>query len=200
MAEFPIEGKMISLFPPYLSGGVTLFRTITNYLRLGVDYNFSSTGSRAYYSDYSGSRVASMIVKSHQIGVALNYRLLGGYKFELLTFGSLSASISNLEISESINAGSQYFGSYSNGYISRYKSTSPSVSIGLEGLYHGAKHSFGIDAGYLHDFTNDLMNAKYPTYYLTDPNDPERALTADWSGFRAHIKILFWFNRPLEDE
>jgi hypothetical protein len=199
LAGFPVEGKMISLFPPYLSGGVGFFRTMTNDLRIGIDYNFSSTGAKAYYSDYSGERSTTIIVKANHIGASVYYRLLGGSKFELLATGSLSAIISNLELSETLGANSRYFGSFLDGYTSSYKSVSPSVSAGLEALFHADKYSFGVDAGYCHDFTNDLIYADDSKYYLTDPNDPERILTADWSGFRAHIKILFWFNRPNRD-
>ena len=200
LAGFPVEGKMISLFPPYFTGGVSVFRTMNAYLRMGIDYNYSSTGARAYYSDYSGSRSSDMIVKAHQIGVSANYRLLGDNKFELLATASLSATISKLEISELISASSIYFAGISSGYNSTYKSTSPAVSVGLEGLYHGDRYSFGIDAGYYHDFTNDLIYAQDSSYKLTDPNDSERILTSDWSGFRAHVKIIFWFSKPQRDD
>jgi hypothetical protein len=60
-------------------------------------------------------------------------------------------------------------------------------------MYKLKKVSMGMDAGYLVDLQGNL---KYTGdgNPLLDPNDTDRVLSSDWTGWYAHIKALIWLN------
>ena len=192
--NFPVEGKMISLYPPYLNTSVGFFKEMTDFIRLGIEYTFASTGARASYSDFSGYRLADQIFKSHLIGFNVKYLLSGGDRFELLGSGTLSASYNLLEISESILTNTSFFGTYYDAYSINYRSFSPQISAGLQGLVHFGKYAVGLDAGYCLDIGGELRERDDPDYKLTDPANSVKAIYSDWSGFRVGLKLLISFN------
>jgi hypothetical protein len=68
---------------------------------------------------------------------------------------------------------------------------SPSGSAGLELLYNFTDSAIGIEAGYLVDLPGNLSNTESGTDLL-DPEDRNKILTMDWSGWRLGIKGIIW--------
>jgi hypothetical protein len=188
METFPVEGKIISSFPAYSYSTVGFFKQVSPVLRLGAGYGYASTGSRANYTDYSGTLSSEIAATSHRIGLTVAYRLAGGDPLELLLSGRVDANFSRVEALTSI-----YVLGFSDGFFSNYRAVNPSATGGLELLYHTGTLSFGVEAGYRYDVPGKLGEADSRSK-LQDPNDRQRILTTDWSGIRAGIKALIWLD------
>jgi len=186
LESYPVEGAVISSFPPYFTGSAQVIHQFMTNLRAGAGYTYTSTGGRMDYTDYSGNIETNMIAISHRFGVSVNYSILGGERLDLSLFGKLDANITHLDISSTINA----LG-LSNGLQNKYKSLSPNGSAGLELVYKLKDSAIGLEAGYLVDLAGDLSNRESGSDLL-DPNDRQKTLTADWSGWRAGIKGIIW--------
>jgi len=186
LGSYPLEGAVISSFPPYFTGSAHVIHQFLPHLRGGAGYSYSTTGGRTDYSDYSGNVETDMTAVSHRFGVSINYSILGGERLDLSLYGKLDANLSYFDISSTINVMG-----LTNGVQNKYSSISPSGSAGLELLYKLKESAIGIEAGYLVDLPGELSNRESGTD-LQDPNDSQRILTTDWSGWRIGIKGIIW--------
>lgn len=189
LESYPVEGAVISSFPPYYSGSVTLLRPIYPQLKLGAGYTYTTTGGKTNYTDYSGNINTDMTAVSHRLGLSAYYSLLGSDHLDLSLFGNIDANFTSLDISTVI-----YVLGFSNRIINKYRSISPNGSVGLEFLYKFKDASIGIDGAYLVDIPGHLKNKENETE-LTDPNDRRRVLTSDWTGWRFGIKGIIWISK-----
>jgi len=186
LTSYPLEGEMISSFPPYYSGSANYIRQFYPHLRAEFGYAFTSTGARANYSDYSGSLDTDMTAISHRLGASLNYSLISSDRLDLSLYGRLDGNYTTLDITTNI-----YVLGLSNIVNYKYSSISPNGSMGLEILIKFKESAIGIEGGYLVDLPGKLKNRESGTDLL-DPNDSQRVLTSDWSGWRVGIKGLIW--------
>lgn len=185
--SYPVEGAVISSFPPFTSASVSFFRQWFPLVRIGAGYVYTSTGGKSDYSDYSGNISTIMLARSHRVGAFAAYTLFGNDHLDFSLFGRLDANITSLEITSAI-----YAGGYTNGLINKYRSVSPNGSVGLELTYRFKDLAIGIDGGYLVDLPGELSEKGTK---LLDPVDSRRALTADWTGWRAGLKAVFWLSK-----
>ncbi|MEN8226548.1 MAG: hypothetical protein ABFS38_00230 [Bacteroidota bacterium] len=188
LSTYPVEGKIISSFPPYPSASVSFFKQWFPQVRIGAGYAYTSTGGKSDYTDYSGNIHTTIMAASHRVGAFVSYTVLGNDHFDLSLFGRLDANLTRVEVSSSI-----YAGGYSNALLNEYRSISPNASTGLELTYSFKDFAIGMDGGYLVDFPGDLTDNERDSK-LYDPVDGERILTSDWTGWRASIKVIFWLN------
>jgi len=186
LASYPLEGAVLSSFPPYFTGSAQVVHQFLTHLRGGAGYSYSTTGGRSDYSDYSGNVETDMLATSHRFGVSLYYSILAGERLDLSLYGTADAHLSYLDITSNI-----FVLGYTSGIQNTYQSMSPSVSAGLELLYNFKESALGMEAGYLVDIPGDLSNRESGTDLL-DPNDPDRILATDWSGWRISIKGIVW--------
>lgn len=186
LGSYPLEGAIISSFPPYFSGSVHVVHHFLTHLRAGAGYTYTTTGGKTDYTDYSGSVETNMTAISHRLGVSVNYSIMGNDRLDLSLYGKVDANLSSIDISSSI----EVLG-LKNGIQNKYKSVSPNLSAGLELLYKFKESAVGIEAGYLVDTTGELSNKESGTDLL-DPNNPQRILTSDWTGWRLGIKGIIW--------
>lgn len=184
LESYPVEGSIVSSFPPYATASFGLLRQWFPMVKIGAGYTYSSTGGKSDYSDYSGTIYTIMVARSHRLGVFVSYSLFGNDHLDFSLFGRVDANITSLDITSVINAGG-----YSNGLINKYRSVSPNGSAGLELMYRFSDLAIGIDAGYLVDLPGELSEDGNE---LSDPADSRRVLTADWTGWRANLKAVFW--------
>jgi hypothetical protein len=77
---------------------------------------------------------------------------------------------------------------FSNTILNKYRTISPAGTVGAELIFKFGGFSLGLDAGYLVDLTGELKHTK-DNGYLLDPNDQDRALTTDWTGWQLHLAI-----------
>jgi len=81
----------------------------------------------------------------------------------------------------------------SNIFNTKYSSISPSGSLGAELIYNLKGVSLGMDAGYLLDLKGELTD-KEDGNPLLDPNNTDRILRSDWSGWFVHLKAIIKLN------
>ena len=184
LETYPVEGKITSSFPPYTSASVTLFKGFSDYLRLGGSYSYSTTGGKSSYQDYSGDIYTEITATSHRFGAYISYTILGGDRLDLNLNGRLDANVTSMTVESFYTI---YI--YSNGLSNKYRSVSPSGSIGAELMYRLKEISLGMEAGYQIDLQGDLKDPENDNPLL-DPNDGERVLTSDWSGWYVRISAL----------
>lgn len=188
LESYPVEGKIISSFPIYAVESISAFRQFSPALRIGAGYVNTTTGGRSDYSDYSGHMETDISAASHRLGIFASYRVAGSDPLELSVYGRLDANISRIEILTTI-----YVLGLSDGAFYDYKSVSPNASAGLELLYRFKQVSIGLEGGYLVDKPGKLSYKKSGSE-VRDPNDRDRILTTDWSGFRTGIKAIIWLD------
>ncbi len=184
LSTYPVEGKVTSSFPPYTNASLTVFKQLYDYIRLGGTYSYSTTGGKSSYADYSGSIYTEINAVSHRLGAYLSYIVLGGDRLDLSLNGHLDANFTNLTIQS-------YYTIYSftDGLSNKYRSISPSVSVGGELMYKIKSVSLGLEGGYLVDLKGNLKDTDDGDP-LADPMDTSRVLSSDWTGWYAQLKVL----------
>ncbi len=186
LASYPVEGKMISTFPPYYSGSFNLIKAIQMQVYAGAGYTYTSTGGKLNYTDYSGSLTTQLSAISHQFGAFIQTSVLNDGRFDLSVYGKLNANLTLLNISSII-----YVLGYSNGRSYNYSSLSPGGSAGLEFSYFLKEISLGVYGGYMVEMPASLYDKKNRSP-LSLPSDPQREVTAEWTGWRVGIKATVW--------
>lgn len=188
LGTYPVEGKVTSSFPPYTSASLTIFKELYDYLRVGGAYSYSTTGAKASYQDYSGEIYTQISATSHRLGGYISYTLLGGDRLDLSLSGRVDANFTSMLIESYY----QIY-NYGNGLSNKYRSISPSGTLGGELIYKLRNISLGMEAGYLVDLQGDLKETEDGDPLL-DPNDRERVLSSDWSGWYARISLILNFS------
>lgn len=185
---YPVEGKITSSFPPFTSASFTVFKQLYDHIRVGGRYNYSTTGGKSSYADYSGNIYTEFNAVSHRLGAYLSYLVLGGDRLDLSLNGSLDANYTSMTIQS-------YYTifNFSDGMSNKYRSISPSIAAGGELMYKLKKLSLGMDAGYLVDLKGNLKDTSDGDPLL-DPNDLDRVLSSDWTGWYVQLKALIWLD------
>ena len=188
LSTYPVEGKITSSFPPFTAASFTVFKQLYDHIRVGVRYNYSTTGAKSSYADFSGDIYTEFNAVSHRLGAYLSYLVLGGDRIELSLNGSLDANYTSMTIQS-------YYTifNYSDGLSNKYRSISPSIAVGGELMYKLKKLSLGMEAGYLVDLKGNLKDTSDGDPLL-DPNDLDRVLSSDWTGWYLQLKTLIWLD------
>jgi hypothetical protein len=188
LGTFPVEGKILSSFPPYSYLTLGYVKQALPRLRIGLGYAATTTGGRANYTDYSGSIHSDIAATSHRVGATVNYRVAGSDPLELSVFGRLDVHYSKIEMMNTV-----YVLGLSDGVLANYRAFSPGTSAGIEILYRLRNLSFGLEGGYMLDIPGKLKD-KDSGKDWTDPNDRQNVITSDWSGLRAGVKLYLWID------
>ncbi len=188
MDTYPVEGKVISSFPTYITGSLGFLKQYNPTLRIGGGYSYSATGAKSNYTDYSGYIGTEMQVASHRIGAFTAYSVLGGDWFELSVYGRIEVKYTLMEITSSI-----YALGYTDQIANKYSSISPGASAGLEFMIHLREFSISAEGGYEIDAPGKL-SYRDSKDDLLDPRDHDRVLTSDWTGWCAQVKLLLWLD------
>jgi hypothetical protein len=186
---YPVEGRITSSFPPFTNLSFILVKEWYDHIHIGGGYSYSTTGGKSSYSDYTGNISTEISASSHRLGAYLSYTIVGGERLDLSLSGRLDFNLSSVNIESAINV----LG-FINRIYNQYRSLSPSGTAGLELMYKFSGFSLGLEAGYLVDLGGNLTNTESKDE-LSDPNDRNRILTTDWTGWHAGIKIQIWFNQ-----
>ena len=188
LSTYPVEGKITSSFPPFTTASFTVFKQLYDHIRVGGRYNYSTTGAKSSYADYSGDIYTEFNAVSHRLGAYLSYLVLGGDRIDLSLNGSLDANYTSMTIQS-------YYTifNYSDGLSNKYRSISPSIAVGGELMYKLKKISLGMEAGYLVDLKGDLKDTSDGDPLL-DPNDLDQVLSSDWTGWYLQLKTLIWLD------
>lgn len=188
LGTYPVEGKITSSFPPYISFSFTGFKQLYDHIRIGVAYGYSNTGGKSSYADYSGNISTEFSATSYRLGAYISYLVLGGDRLGLSLNGRMDANFTSMTIQSSYS-----IYSYLNGNTNKYRSISPALTVGTDLMYRLQKLALGFEGGYLVDLTGDLKNSDSGNPLL-DPNDLEKTLSADWTGWFVQLKAQIWLN------
>jgi len=186
LSTYPVPGKITSSFPPYTSVAISGFKQLYDQIRLGLAYSYTTTGGKSSYADYSGNISTEMTAISHRVGGYISYRVLSGSRLDLSLNGRMDANITSMTIQSYYEIYSYY-----NGLSNKYRSISPSASVEAELMYKLRGFSLGINAGYLADLAAELEDVENGDPLL-DPNDLERTLVSDWTGWYVQLKAQIW--------
>jgi len=188
LGTYPVEGKITSSFPPFATASINLMKQGFAYLHFGGGYTYSTTGGKSSYADPTGSIITEMDLSSHRLGAFLTYTIWEREHIDIALNGRVDLNLTTVEISSGVNVLGLI-----NRIYNQYRSLGPSVSGGLECMYKFENLAVGILGGYLVDIPGDLSKTDGDDP-LTDPNDSERVLTANWTGWHVGIKTRFWLN------
>jgi hypothetical protein len=188
LSTYPAEGEITSSFPPYTSFSINLFKVLYDHIHVGAGYSYSTTGGKSSYADYSGHIITDITATSHRLGAYISYLVMGGDHLNLALNGRLDAILTNVSV-ESFYS----IYNFSDGIENEYRSISPGGSVGAELMYNFKSFSMGTDAGYLVDLQGNLKDSGNGDP-LVDPNDTDRVLRSDWTGWYVHLKALIWLN------
>lgn len=183
LSTYPVEGRITSSFPPYTSSSLVFFMQLYDQVRVGGGYSYSTTGGKSDYTDYSGNLSTEMVATSHRLGGYLAYTVLGGDRVDLCLFGKVEANLTSLTIESSYS-----ILNYSNRLYNKYRSLSPSGTIGTEVNFKFGRFSLGAEAAYLVDLTGKLKDTDDGDNLL-DPADSEKTLVTDWTGWLLQISV-----------
>lgn len=188
LESYPVEGKIISSFPAYTMTSFGWVHQWYPMVRINAGYAFATTGAKSNYTDYSGYITTLMKAVSHRAVVSAYFSLMNLDWFEISAFGRIDVKYSRIDITSNLYS----FGA-SGATENSYSSWSPGLGGGAEMLVHLEKYSFGVEGGYEFDIQGKLTNINSKTE-LADPNDPDRILTSDWTGWFAQAKFILWFD------
>lgn len=187
LGAYPVEGKTISSFPAYTMGSLAWIHQLYPMVRISAGYAYSTTGAKSNYTDYTGSITTLMDAVSHRAAASISYSLIDGDWFEISVLGRVNMKYTRMDISTNLyalGASGRTEGSYT--------SWSPGVAGAAEFMVHLEKYSFGVEGGYELDAQGKLSNNEDKSDLL-DPNNPERVLTTDWTGWFAQARFILWF-------
>ena len=187
LSTYPVEGKITSSFPPFSAFSVLVFKQLFEQIRIGGGYSFSTTGGKSSYSDYSGSLITEMAATSHRLGAYLSYSVWGGELLDLSLYGKAEACMSDLFIQSNYT-----IASYTNILQNKYRAISPAGTVGAELSFRIKSYALGLSAAYLVDLTGELKE-KEEGNPLLDPNDFERTLHSDWTGWQLQFSVQIPF-------
>lgn len=190
METYPVEARVISSFPPFTSSSAGVIKRIYPQFKAGAAYGWATSGSKADYTDYSGSIRTTITAVSHRLGIFAIYTVLGGERLELSLQGRVDVNMTRMDVSSYLVAAG-----YSNGVDNKYRAISPQLSALAELMYNFSKLSLGLEGGYLVDIPGSLKGSGGGPD-LTDPADNRTLLSSDWTGWRAGIKAILWINGP----
>lgn len=189
IAGMPVEVKGFSMFPPYSSFRLNLFKQNESGLKYCIVYAYSNTGAHANYSDYSGFLNLNQTIKAYQLGASASYRIFNRNYFDINGYGDLRLSHVRNEVNANITT--SYF--YENNTLI-LKANTPSVEIGLDAMYHFSKITVGMEGGYLYDMGAKFKAGESSVASPAVPIKPTGELHSGMSGFRVGLKFLLWFN------
>ncbi len=190
METYPVEARVISSFPAYTSTSAGMVKRLYPHVKVGAAYGFSTSGSKADYSDYSGAIRTTIVAVSHRLGALAAYTPLSGERLELSVYGRIDLNMTRMDVSSYLVAAG-----YSSGVENKYRAFSPQLSAFAELLYNLGRFSLGIEGGYLVDIPGELKGSGGGPD-LTDPAGGRELLTSDWTGWRTGIKMILWLDFP----
>ena len=188
-SEFPVNAEVTSSFPPFWNFECS-FTNVTRGLVTGGAINYTSTGGRIYYSDYSGmlsiDKLLSHVGISGIIGGKIN---INHEKYLLLAQLRPSLLMTTFTIKSDQSVGGQ-------SENESYKFTSLGLSLQPTFSITRKFGNFGLQA--LAGYNLNVLQGKL---YLEDGDeayitmDDEKPLKADWSGFRVSFGINYQVSR-----
>lgn len=144
LSDLPFTAKIIHSFPPSIFyRSAILFRT-DSILSIGLNFSYSSTGSRISRKDYSGEYRFDQIISSVSPGVAFR-AVISNRKIKIEQYTNVNYSHTRLQIEESLIVGTDPGALNTTYYSTKFFET----ELGMSCYYSLGSYSFGFFGGYL---------------------------------------------------
>jgi len=184
----PLE--IVHRFPPYFSFGAELGFKITDRSVAGVWYDFTSTGGRLHYKDYSATTRMDQVLKCSQIGMFFQTRINRSEEWRLFATGHASVVPTKAQYTTELSIGSD---SEVNSYS--FKSSNIGLRPGIMLQRKVSKILLQGSIGYEFQTHDVLHNDGGELRTYSGEN-----VTAEWDGLRATIGIGFSLARRPSSE
>lgn len=181
-----IQAKITDEFPAFAGFRFGVKYPVDAYLYLGAFGEFTSTGGRIHYQDYSGELVNELLTTYYAFGGMIGDKLIISDNFFIDAHASLLLIASDLEIKSVLRINNQTestiygFGSFSLG-------AEPTIMPSY--TYHSVTVS--IYASYLFYPPSELEYDSHADAYLIHEN--KERVTINWSGIRYGMVVGFEF-------
>jgi hypothetical protein len=185
----PLE--IVHRFPPYFSFGAELGFKFTDRSVAGVWYDFTSTGGRLHYKDYSATARMDQVLKCSHVGMFFQTRINRSEEWRLFATGHASAVLSKALFSTELSIGND---SDVNQYS--FKSTNIGLRPGIMLQRNVKKIILQGNIGYEIQ-TNDVLHTKDGAKLHTYSGE---RVSAEWDGLRATVGIGFSLARSPSDD
>lgn len=106
--KYGIPYKAVHEFPPYITLGVDIGFKVGMKTAAGVWYEYTSTGGRLSYEDYSGMAQLDQLLHCSQIGGFVKTQINRSDEWQLFATAHFSAIFTNGEIRSKLMIGSVY--------------------------------------------------------------------------------------------
>lgn len=198
--KFPVALRQFDNFPIYTNIKINIFKTLETGLSYGITYAYSTTGSHANYTDFSGYINLDQAISAYQAGLTASYSFLDFFvssekHLEFSVYGELRLAYIRNNVGAIINT-SYYF---ENNSI-KLSTITPFSEFGLQGMYHMQKISLGVEGGYLIDFGAKMNAGDQSSLNSSFSIQPDGDIKSQMSGIRLGLKLILWINPqfPLE--
>ncbi|MFM9837745.1 MAG: hypothetical protein ACKVOQ_05730 [Cyclobacteriaceae bacterium] len=187
----PVQTHVTSAFPSYIgfhiAGGIS-FKKSKSTLKSGASIDYTSTGGRVSYSDYSGILRGDQLLNLWSIGI------FGGVEYPINKNFSLGLVLPiNFDLTSFELKNELIIGGVPDGVSYNFKSTGLSTLPKAEISYSISSISFGLYAGYqilLMSKPFLLTTDGQSTLVLANSSEP---LRPNWNGFRSGFVIRYLF-------
>jgi hypothetical protein len=185
--EYDIKLDQLEDFPAFGNYSVEIFAQTKKSLRFSFGYSAQSTGSRAYYSDYSGSFKSDIIAHSNvyylNVSQILIHSILDAGIYAQPQILKCKTTIeTKLVLEPDVNDGE------------KIKCTSQNSGLELGIVLRKNIWKFEVEgqAGYYFDTNKDYFEFDYQgrNQYLEDPISGKKILN-NWNGLRLSVGIGF---------
>lgn len=181
--QYPVDMKILEQFPGYINyNGSFLIHQGDAYYGLVVGH--TSTGGRAYYSDYTGHIALDQIVTMTYAGTTAATKISSNKVFDVLLGGQALMYFNKLKFAEA-----QKIYDENSLVIERFNSR----SIGLQGFVELQKainkFQVKLQAGYEVQVPGDLLYQNRKDYYLVDSSNEKVRLNA--AGLRTSVGLFY---------
>lgn len=188
ISELVEQGLHITTTDNFFSffGYGTEFELIkNNYNKWGFRFDFTSTGGRTFYKDYSGLIKNDILLKSFSFGTDYSILINQHGSIEVYLKGSLFYQRVELTIKNETQiaeiSGKDEIGFHSNQFI-----VEPAISIQKP----ISNIVIGVELGYALSIPTKLFHDKYKDAYLMDKGEE---IFSNWSGMRSSLIIGYRF-------
>ena len=181
--------KIVDNFPAYVGYNFMAGYNVSPRTSLGVRIQYTSTGGRVAYGDYSGERTIDHLLHGYGLGLNSTYRLTnpGDWEFYLSgTAGVMRTSLTNVY-------SSYLYDQPSSPYEYRFRSYNyffnPAIKVNRRFNDH---FGFYASLGYEFQIHRALRSSINDEWYLKTM-DGKDDVVAEWDGLRISIGISYRF-------
>lgn len=185
----PDEFKVVDNFPAYIGYNFLAGYNVSPRLSLGIRLQYTSTGGRVAYGDYSGELIVDQLLHGYSAGINSTYRLTNPSDWDVymsFTAGAMRTSLTNVY---SFHLFDQSPSIYEYRFRSYNYFFNPAITVKRRFNDH---LGFYASLGYEFQIHRTLRSSINDEWYLKTM-DGKDDVVAEWDGLRIGIGISYHF-------